>query len=81
MNDNASLKVLKSRFQEKQVLIRSQLDEFKEEFIRGNDKRIFEELAFCILTSAAGPKMGLKSVNAMKDILIHGEYKELYKRL
>jgi thermostable 8-oxoguanine DNA glycosylase len=41
-------------YEEKKDIIKSRLEEFKEVFEKGDDRRIFEELTFCILTSAAG---------------------------
>ena len=72
---------LRASYEEKKDLIQSRLDEFKEVFEKGDDKRIFEELAFCILTSAVGPRIGIKAINAIKDALIHGGRDELYIKL
>ena len=46
-----------------------------------DDKRLFEELVFCILTSAVGPKMALKSVNSIKPLLPEGSEEEIYEKL
>jgi len=75
------LKEINSSYHEKKHLIQGQLRDFKNVFENGDDKRIFEELTFCILTSAAGPKMGLRSVEALKDVLIAGDENELYMKL
>jgi len=61
--------------------IRARLHEFKDVFEEGDDKRVFKELAFCILTSAVGPKVGLISVNAVNDILMDGSEREIYEQL
>jgi N-glycosylase/DNA lyase len=66
---------------EKKDLIRARLLEFKDVFEKGDDKRVFKELVFCILTSAVGPKVGLISVNAVNDILIDGSEGEIYEHL
>jgi N-glycosylase/DNA lyase len=72
---------LRAGYEQKKDIIKSRLDEFKEVFEKGDDRRIFEELTFCILTSAAGPRTGFKALNAIKDSLIHGGGEELYMRL
>jgi len=75
------LEELNSKYQEKKYLIRAQLRDFQKVFEKSDDHRIFEELVFCILTSAAGPKMGLKSLDALKDVLIEGNENDLYTKL
>ncbi|MDA2920578.1 hypothetical protein MYX76_13975 [Desulfobacterota bacterium AH_259_B03_O07] len=75
------LEELNSKYQEKKYLIRAQLRDFQKVFEKSDDHRIFEELVFCILTSAAGPKMGLRSVNALKNVLMDGNENDLYMKL
>ncbi len=72
---------LKFIYAEKKDSIRARLREFKDVFEKGDDKRIFEELAFCILTSAVGPKVGLMSLDAIKDILIEGTEIDIQRKL
>lgn len=66
---------------EKKDLIGARLLEFKRVFEGGDNKRVFRELVFCILTSAVGPKVGLLSVSAVSDILMDGSEGEIYERL
>jgi N-glycosylase/DNA lyase len=68
-------------YAEKKDVIRARLLEFKDVFEKGDDKRIFRELIFCILTSAVGPKVGLISVDAVNDILVDGSEDEIYEHL
>lgn len=72
---------LRASYEEKKDIIKSRLDEFKEVFEKGDDRRIFEELTFCILTSAVGPRIDFKALNAIKDALMHGGEEELYMKL
>jgi N-glycosylase/DNA lyase len=41
---------------------------------------IFEELCYCILTAGSSAKMGMRTVEALKDILRSGSEKELQQR-
>jgi N-glycosylase/DNA lyase len=66
---------------EKKDVIRARLLEFKDVFEKGDDKRVFRELVFCILTSAVGPKVGLISIDAVNDILVDGGGDEIYEHL
>ncbi len=63
---------LKLIYEEKKDSIRNQLKSFQEFLKKSDDRTVFEELAFCILTSAVGPKMGMNSLNAIRDFLMDG---------
>ncbi|HEX3036147.1 MAG TPA: DNA lyase [Thermodesulfobacteriota bacterium] len=76
-----SFEKLRSSYTEKKDLIQGQLKEFKDVIEKGDDRRLFEELAFCLLTSAVGPKVGQMSLDAIKDILMKGSEKDLQRRL
>ena len=65
----------------KRDIIRKRLKEFRDVYRYGDDKRIFEELAFCICTAGASARMGLKSIEAVRDILPEGSLKKIRKRL
>jgi N-glycosylase/DNA lyase len=68
-------------YSEKRNVIRARLKEFGDICRHGDDVRIFEELAFCICTAGASAKMGLKSVEAIRDILPRGSLNSLRRRL
>jgi N-glycosylase/DNA lyase len=72
---------LKSEYARRKGEIRAQLGEFKQVRAEGDDRKIFEEMAFCILTSAVGPRVGQKSLEAIKDILPDGSAEETESRL
>lgn len=46
-----------------------------------DDYRIFEELAFCIFTANTSAEMGLKAVDAVRNVLITGNAGDMTKRL
>lgn len=46
-----------------------------------DDQRIFEELCFCIFTANTSAEMGLKAVDAVRDVLINGTSGDIKKRL
>ena len=81
MVGSEKIKELKTLYLEKEDSIKAQLDEFREVKEKADDRKIFEELTFCILTSAVGPKVGARSLEAIKDILLEGTPEELEERL
>ena len=46
-----------------------------------DNHRIFEELAFCIFTANTSAEMGLKAVDAVRNVLINGTAQDMTKRL
>lgn len=61
--------------------IRNRLLEFRRAFEEADDRRIFRELSFCILSSGAGPKIAGQCVSAMGEKLMDGEENELLGRI
>ncbi|HUL00994.1 MAG TPA: N-glycosylase/DNA lyase [Nitrospirota bacterium] len=70
---------LKQDYQTKKPLIVKRLHEFRKVFDQG-DSAIFEELCYCILTAGSSAKMGMRTVNALRDILITGSLQDLQQR-
>jgi N-glycosylase/DNA lyase len=57
--------------------IKSRMREFEEVWRKGNDARLWEELAYCIFTAGASARMGLNSVAAVRSLLLEGEPEEM----
>lgn len=72
---------LRSEYSRRKDMIEAQLREFRKIRETAGDRKIFEELAFCILTSAVGPKVGQKSLEAIKGNLLDGTADELESSL
>jgi N-glycosylase/DNA lyase len=61
--------------------IRARIGEFEEVWREGSDARLWEELVFCIFTAGASARMGLKSIEAIRQLLWNGEAAEMTKAL
>ncbi len=70
---------LKRDYRAKRPLIEQRLAEFRAVYDRG-DAAIFEELCFCILTAGSSAKMGMKTIDALRDILHAGDEAALQQR-
>jgi len=75
------LEELRSEYSRRKDMIEAQLGEFRKIREIADDKKIFEELAFCILTSAVGPRVGQKSLEAIRGNLLDGTADELESSL
>ncbi|MBA2340245.1 MAG: N-glycosylase/DNA lyase [Pyrinomonadaceae bacterium] len=61
--------------------IETRLAEFADVWRSGSDEQLFQELVFCIFTAGASARMGLRSVDAVKNLLQHGTHEELCSAL
>ena len=59
----------------------ARLNEFRKVWRSGSDLKLWEELVYCIFTAGASARMGLKSVEAIRPLLIEGDAKEMTKAL
>lgn len=68
-------------YQEKQVAIRSRLDEFAALREVATDAQLFEELVYCLFTAGASARMGLKSVDRVRKLMINGTVEQISQAL
>ena len=66
---------------ERRQEIRSRIAEFKEVWRSGSELRLFEELVFCIFTAGASARMGLRSIEAVRSLLLEGSAKQMTRAL
>lgn len=48
---------------------------------KSDDERLFEELCFCIFTANTSAEMGMKAIDAVRDLLVRGSKEEMTKKL
>ena len=70
---------LRRDYREKKPLIVQRLAEFRKVYEKG-DRAIFEELCYCILTAGSSAKMGMRTVEALRDIIVSGSERDLRQR-
>jgi N-glycosylase/DNA lyase len=61
--------------------IRQRLAEFDAIWQNGTNEKLWEEMVFCFFTGGCSAKMGLRSVEAVRQILITGDHEELMNAL
>jgi len=61
--------------------IRNRIAEFGEVWRTGSDLRLWEELVFCIFTAGASARMGLRSIEAVRSLLLNGSAEEMSRAL
>ncbi|MEP7272207.1 MAG: N-glycosylase [Acidobacteriota bacterium] len=80
-NFRTMIETLHDSYREKRAAIRSRLDEFAALRLELDDRRIFEELVYCIFTAGASARMGLKSVERVRPHLLKGTHHRLTRVL
>ena len=68
---------IKAAHRARRAEIRARLAEFDEVWRAASDEMLWEELVFCIFTAGASARMGLRSVEAVRDLLASGTHEEL----
>ncbi|MCY3973703.1 MAG: hypothetical protein OXF52_05845 [Candidatus Dadabacteria bacterium] len=74
-------KTLKKSLSEKRSEIRKKLAGFRRVIKHADDAEIFEELAFCIFTAGASARMGLKSIAAVRPVIMSARSEKQFSRL
>jgi len=72
---------LQKTYLEKREAIRARLAEFESVLREGDDRRLFEELVFCIFTAGASARMGLNSIERVRPHLLKADRKRLTRLL
>ncbi|HRH40863.1 MAG TPA: N-glycosylase/DNA lyase [Pyrinomonadaceae bacterium] len=61
--------------------IRTKLAEFEAIWQEGSDEKLWEEMVFCFFTGGCSARMGLRSIEAVRSILLTGDHEELMNAL
>lgn len=76
-----TIEELKRIYLNKRREIRKRLREFKAVGRSGSHERLFEELTFCIFTAGASARMGLRSVESVRSVLISGSTQDIQRAI
>ena len=76
-----TIEKIKSAHIERRGEISERLAEFDAVWQAGTDERIWEEMVFCFFTGGCSARMGLRSVEAVRPILLTGNHAELANAL
>lgn len=76
-----TIEKIRETYSGRQAEIRARLAEFDDIWQRGTDEKLWEEMVFCFFTGGCSAKMGLRSVEAVRPILLTGDHEELMNAL
>jgi N-glycosylase/DNA lyase len=72
---------IKRAHADRKTEIRARLQEFEAVWASGSDARLWEEMVFCFFTGGCSARMGLRSVEAVRPLLLTGTHEELMNAL
>jgi N-glycosylase/DNA lyase len=72
-----TIEKIKTAHSERREEILRRLSEFEAVWQTGTDERLWEEMVFCFFTGGCSARMGIRSVDAVRPILLSGNHAEL----
>lgn len=76
-----TIKKIKAAHVERRDEILARLNEFREIWKNGTNEKLWEEMVFCFFTGGCSAKMGLRSIEAVRPLLMSGNQAELCEKL
>lgn len=76
-----TIEKIKQAHAERRGEILRRLSEFESVRLNGTDERIWEEMVFCFFTGGCSARMGIRSIEAVRPLLLAGNQSELADRL
>ena len=80
-NTPLTIEKIKAAHLERREEISERLAEFQAIRANGTDERLWEEMVFCFFTGGCSARMGLRSVEAVRPLLLAGNHAELSEAL
>lgn len=68
-------------YQQRKSEIKAKLKEFNDIWETGTDEKLWEEMVFCFFTGGCSAKMGLRSIEKVRHLLMSGSHEELANAL
>jgi N-glycosylase/DNA lyase len=72
-----TIETMRATHQAQRAKITARLAEFRQVWETASDARLWEELVFCIFTAGASARMGLRSIEAVRSLLLEGTREEM----
>ncbi len=76
-----TIEKIKAAHLERREEIRAKLAEFENIWKTETDERLWEEMVFCFFTGGCSARMGLRSIEAVRPLLLDGSHEELMNAL
>jgi N-glycosylase/DNA lyase len=76
-----TIEKIKTAHTERRGEILKRLAEFEDVWQTGTDERLWEEMVFCFFTGGCSARMGIRSVEAVRPLLLSGNHAELARSL
>jgi N-glycosylase/DNA lyase len=81
IHEPVTIEKIKETYSERREEIQARLAEFSAIWQFGTDEKLWEEMVFCFFTGGCSARMGLRSVEAVRPLLLTGTHDELMNAL
>jgi len=72
-----TIEKIKAAHRERKQAIQKRIFEFETVWQNGSDERLWEEMVFCFFTGGCSARMGMRSIEAVRPLLLTGNQVEL----
>ena len=76
-----TIEKIKENYSARREAIRARIAEFEAIWQTETDERLWEEMVFCFFTGGCSAKMGLRSIEAVRPLLLNGTHEQLMNAL
>lgn len=76
-----TIRKIREAYTQRREEVKTRLSEFEAVWEKGSDIKLWEEMVFCFFTGGCSAKMGLRSVEAVRPLLMTGTQTELANAL
>lgn len=76
-----TIESIKAAHRKRSKEIKQRISEFEQVWATAGDERLWEEMVFCFFTGGCSAKMGLRSIEAVRPLLLEGTHEELMNAL
>ena len=79
--ETVTAELILETYKKRRPAVRSRLKEFRRVRAEASDERVWEEMVYCFFTGGCSAKMGLRSVDAVRPLLLSGTRDEIARAL
>lgn len=76
-----TIEIIKNAYATRGAEIRRRIAEFEAVWREATDEQLWEEMVFCFFTGGCSARMGLRSIEAVRPMLLEGTHEELMNAL
>lgn len=81
LHQPVTIEKIRETYSARDLEIKKKIAEFADIWKYGTDEKLWEEMVFCFFTGGCSARMGLRSIDAVRPIILTGDHEELMNAL